>query len=135
MKPSKHQNAAPSILKAALFLLAATLVACGESAPPKVDLKVGNWGPQTTAAKTVPNPQPDGGAGIWIEVSDTQGLGDAQVLFGGEPAKITVVQSKLITASVAPQNFAQPGSKEVAIKQVSTGKVFPVGTFKVELAK
>ncbi len=134
MTPSKHCNAATPLRKLTPLFLAAALAACGGAEPPKVDLKVDNWGPQTTQAKIVPNPQPDGGAGIWIQVSDAEGLGAAQVTFGGEPA-VTVVQPKLITASIPAKSFAQPGSKEIAIKQISTGKVFPVGTFKIEPGK
>ena len=134
MTLSKHPRPAAALRKLTPFLLAGALAACGAAEPPKVDLKVENWGPQTTPAKVVPNPQADGGAGIWIQVSGTEGLGAAEVLFGGEPAP-TVVQSKLITASVPPAQFAQPGSKDVAVKQVSTGKLFPVGTFKVEPGK
>jgi len=131
MKPWKNPSSATPLRKLAPFFLAGALVACGPAEPPKVDLKVDNWGPQTTPVKVVPNPQPDGGAGIWIQVSGAEALGAAQVMFGGEPA-VTEVQPKLITASIPATNFVQPGSKEIAIKQVSTGKVFPVGTFKIE---
>jgi hypothetical protein len=100
-----------------------------------VELKVGNWGPQSTVVKNIPNQGPDGNAGIWIEVSGVQGLGEVQVLFSGKPANKTVVQPKLITAAIGPENFTQVGNKEIAIKQVSTGKVFHVGMFNVESAK
>jgi hypothetical protein len=124
-----------TLRKLAIFVFAGVLVACGKTEPSSVDLKVGNWGPQSTVVKNIPNQQPDGSAGIWIEISGAHELGEAQVLFSGEPAKKTVVQSKLITAAIGPENFTQVGNKEIAIKQVSTGKVFPVGTFKVESAK
>ena len=134
MKPSKKPIAATALRKLTPLLLAGALAACGAAEPPKVDLKVENWGPQTTQATIVPNAQADGGAGIWIQVTGAEALGAAQVTFGGEPA-VTVVQPKVITASIPAKNFAQPGSKEIAIKQVSTGKVFPVGTFKIEPGK
>jgi len=69
--------------------------------------------------------------GLWIEVSGTQGLGEAQVLFSGQPAKLTTVQDKLITAAIATDQLAVAGNKEVVIKQIATGKLFPVGTFKL----
>ena len=69
--------------------------------------------------------------GIWIEVSGAQRLGEAQVLFSGQPAKTTSVQEKLITAAIADDQLAVIGNKEIAIKQIETGKLFPVGTLKV----
>lgn len=98
--------------------------------PPTLELKVVNWGPQSAKIGTNPNKQPDGSMGIWIEVSGTQGLGEAQVLFSGQPAKSTSVQEKLITAAIATDQLAVVGDKEVAIKQIGTGKLFPVGIFK-----
>lgn len=99
--------------------------------PAVFELKVNSWEPDSTKAGVVPNVQPDGGMGIWIEVLSTRNLGKAEVLFAGRPAKITAVQVKLITAFISPEELAAPGNKEVAIKQISTGNVFPVGTFKV----
>ena len=37
------------------------------------ELKVINWGPQSAPVGTVPNKQPDGNMGIWIQVAGTQG--------------------------------------------------------------
>lgn len=98
--------------------------------PSTFELKVVNWGPQSAKIGTNPNKQPDGSTGIWIEVSGTQGLGEAQVLFSGQPAKSTSIQDKLITAAIATDQLAVAGDKEVAIKQIGTGKIFPVGIFK-----
>lgn len=96
-----------------------------------VELKIGKWGPDSTKAGVVPNEQPDGSMGIWIEVlSDTQNFGEAQVLFGGRPAKTTSVQTKLITAAISPEELI-PGDKEVIVKHMASGKTFPVGVFKV----
>lgn len=103
--------------------------------PTLVNLKIGNWGPQSINAGVIPNKQANGSMGIWIEVSGGQGLGEAQVLFSGQPAKSTSVQTKLITAAIAPGNFSQVGKNEISIRQVSTGKVFHVGMFNVEAAK
>lgn len=60
--------------------------------------------------------------------------GHVEVMFSGQPAKGTLAQSKLITAAILPDQFTQVGDKVVAIKQVSTGKLFPVGVFHVEPA-
>ncbi len=99
------------------------------------ELKVLNWGPQSAKVETNPNKQPDGGMGIWTEVAGTQGLGEAQMIFGGQPAKATSVQEKNVNASISTEQLTQAGNKEVLIKQTSTGKTFPVGTFIVEPAK
>ena len=99
------------------------------------EVKVGDWGPQTAMVGEFPNKQPDGAVGLWIQTNGEQSLGEAQVLFGGQPAKATSIQDKLITAAISPDLLAQPGDKEVVIKQVSTGKIFRVGVFKVVPAK
>ena len=124
-----------SILAIAIILSACDKTEQGEqktpgSLSPVVELKVINWGPQSAKVGTNPNKQPDGSMGLWVEVSGTQGLGEAQVLFSGQPAKSTSVQEKLITAAIATDQLAVVGNKEVAIKQIGTGKLFPVGIFK-----
>ncbi|MES2025435.1 MAG: hypothetical protein V4448_07755 [Pseudomonadota bacterium] len=103
-------------------------------ATPVFELKVVNWGPKSAKVGTNPNKQPDGSMGVWIEVVGTQGLGDAQVLFGGQPAKGTSVQDKNVNAAISTEELIQPGSKDVVVKQISTGKTYPVGTFTVESA-
>lgn len=99
---------------------------------PPLELKIHNWGPQSAEVGTIPNKQPDGGMGIWIEVSGTKGLGDAQVIFGGKLAKASSVQTNLVTASIAPELFEKPGVIKIFIKQSKTGKLFPVGIFRVD---
>jgi hypothetical protein len=135
LKGHSMKKSIVSLLELVIFVIALALVACSKTEPSSVELKVGNWGPQSTVVKNIPNQGPDGNAGIWIEVSGVQGLGEVQVLFSGKPANKTVVQPKLITAAIGPENFTQVGNKEIAIKQVSTGKVFHVGMFNVESAK
>ena len=95
------------------------------------DLKIINWGPQSTNQGVVPNPQPDGGAGIWIKFSGGTGLGDVQVFFDGQAAKATSLNPELITASISGKSFKTPGEKDVYIKQVITGALFPVGKFNI----
>ena len=123
--------------------LLAALAGCGKTDPTDtkaaapapvaapIDLKVTNWGPQETKVGVVPNPQPDGNMGLWIQVNDTQGLGEVQVLFGGQPGSTAVVVDKVITIAVAPAQLAAAGDKDIVIKQVSSQKAFPVGTFKI----
>ena len=100
----------------------------------KSELTVTNWGPQTASVGTNPNTQPDGSMGIWIAVSDTQGFGEAQVTFGGESMQ-TVVQDKLITAAIPTSQLGKVGNNELLIKQISTGRVYTVGTFIVGASK
>lgn len=129
----------------ATLSIAAILSACDNGASPQqktsitastsVDLKVINWGPQSTKVGVIPNKQPGGSMGVWIEVSGTQGLGEAQVLFAGQPAMTTSVQEKIITAAIAPEQLAELGKKEIVIKQLTTDKLFPVGTFDIQPAK
>ena len=98
-------------------------------------LKIGSWGPQSTIIGENPNIQPDGGMGVWIEAIGKSGLGDAEVIFDGQPALTTSVQEKLITASISAKHLNKSGSKEIFIKQISTGKNFHVGTFFVQSTK
>lgn len=94
-------------------------------------LRVLNWGPRSTPAGTVPNAQPDGSAGIWIQVADAEDVGDVRVLFDGLPASVTGVAPGSITAAVPAARFTMAGNHEVAIEQVATGKSIAVGSFSV----
>ncbi len=96
-----------------------------------IELNVSNWGPQSAKIGTIPNEQPDGSMGIWIKASGAQGLGEAQVLFAGQPAKSTSIQEELITAAITSDRLAVAGDHEIVVKHIGTGKIFPVGIFKV----
>ncbi len=124
-----------------LFSIAIVISACNKTeqdnqkksvaASQSFALKVINWGPQSAKLGANPNIQPDGSIGFWIEVAGTEGLGEAQVIFSGQPAKLTVIQDRLITAAVDADQFSLLGDREISIKQVETGKLFPVGMFKI----
>jgi hypothetical protein len=93
-------------------------------------LKVLSWGPDQAKVGEIPNKQPNGKMGIWIQVDTTVGLGDMQVTFAGHPVT-TAEQPKLVTAGVPPEDIATPGDKTIELKLLSTGEVIPIGTFKV----
>ena len=86
------------------------------TASSSIELKVSNWGPQSAIIGINPNKQPDGTMGIWIEASGMQGLGEAQVLFAGKPAKSTSIQEKLITPEITSDQLAAVGKKEIIIQ-------------------
>lgn len=124
--------------------LAGLLAGCGKdespvpaspAANPAFQLSVTSWGPQATPAGVIENKQSTGGMGMWIDVANTQGLGEAEVLFDGKPGKHINVDSKLITVEISPEQIAVAGKYAVAVKQVATGKLFPVGDFEVQAAK
>lgn len=96
--------------------------------PGDVEWLVENWGPQSMTVGDNPNQQADGGLGIWFRVPDAEGIGEVQVIFNGHavPAAAT---NHVITTSVPPNLLQTPGVMEIAIKQVSSGKTFPVSTF------
>jgi hypothetical protein len=100
-----------------------------------LDLVVKSWGPNFTDLGVIPNIQPDGGIGLWIEVSDTQGLGNLEVLIGGQKASKTFVQAALITASIPPEIVKNPGKHDVSIRQIGTNKLFSVGVFEIHSAR
>jgi hypothetical protein len=91
--------------------------------------KMLNWGPRASVVGAVPNKQPDGSMGIWIKVDDTEGLGDAQVVFDGHKIKKTIINKKLITAAIPSWLLDEMGNKEVLIMDISTGKEYQVGMF------
>jgi len=91
-----------------------------------------NWGPQETTPGLTPNPQPDGSAGIWIQISDGTKLGDVEVILDDQTAKGTVFNHRdLITASISAESFKKPGEKNLYFKQINSGTLFLVGKFKV----
>lgn len=69
--------------------------------------------------------------GIWIEFSQLQELGPVEILFGGKPSKSTVTDGKVITAEIAVDQISAAGEKEVSVKQISSGKIFLIGVFKI----
>jgi hypothetical protein len=112
-----------------LFIISLTL-SCSSTYSPS--LKVIRWGPENAKVGEIPNKQPDGKMGIWIDVTQTQGLGEMEVLFDGKPVP-TSVEPKLITAGVSPEAFTTEGEKKVEIKILNLNQIIQVGTFKVTL--
>ena len=104
-------------------------LARGAGVPKVFDLHVKAWGPQDGQVGVTPNLQPDGAMGIWMEVETTRNLGEAQLFVGDHPAKSTTLNGDSIVAAFRPELLGQPGDKPVKLKQLSTGKEFPVGTF------
>ena len=95
-------------------------------------VQVLNWGPQETTLGVTPNPQPDGSAGIWIQISDGTKLGNVEVMLDDRTSKTTVFNHRdLITASISVESFKTPGEKNLYFKQINSGKLFLVGKFKV----
>lgn len=99
------------------------------------EIKVKNWGPQFTQEGVIPNIQPGGEMGVWIEVSKTQGAGDLEVFFDGRRASATSVQEKLITAAIPPEMLAKAGRYIVVVKQPSTNRLLTVGVFDINPSK
>lgn len=117
------------ILLLSVLTIAAFISSCSSSSSPNT-LKILKWGPDEAKIGTIPNKQPDGKMGIWIDVNSTEGLGDIQILFGGKTMP-TAVQPKLVTAGVATEEFSIKGEKKVEIKIVNTNEIIPVGNFKI----
>jgi hypothetical protein len=94
-------------------------------------LKVENWGPQETTVGTIPNVQPDGGAGVWIKLDNQLSFGRLQVTIDGQPAQQTNVSPGLITTSLPPTIFNKPGKKRILVVNVNNGESVAVGEFLV----
>lgn len=117
------------ILLLSIFTIITFVSACSYNNESS-SLKILKWGPDEAKIGTIPNKQPDGKMGIWIDVLSTEGIGEVQVLFAGKPQP-TVIEPKLITAGVVPEDISVAGDKKIEIKLVSTGQIIPVGTFKI----
>lgn len=110
--------------------IAAFLGACDRQEGASSDaISFTTWGPQSAEIGSVPNQQPDGGMGVWIEVSGKKNLGDFQVFFDGKPLGVFGGGDQSITASVPPALLGAVGSKEIAVKRLKDGKLFVVGSF------
>lgn len=94
-------------------------------------MRILNWGPRSAPAGTVPNAQPDGSAGIWVQVADADDIGDVRMTLDGKPASSTGVSPAAITAAFAPALLSAEGDHEIAIEQLFTGTVIKVGSFSV----
>lgn len=96
------------------------------------NIKVVDWGPQSTTLGVNPNAQPGGELGIWIRLSSTKELGEVQLIFNSHPAKATnIVDDQLITVAVNSDQLLLAGKKEVNLLQSKTGKIIPIGFFEV----
>jgi hypothetical protein len=124
MKHLVHRYARAALV----FALATLVMSCDKEIP---ELRIGNWGPQSMVLGEIPNIQPDGGLGLWIEVTGGEGPTDIQIIFDGVPLH-TAVHERVSTVSVPPARLKQPGNRDVALRQVSTGKLFPVGIFVIK---
>ncbi len=78
-------------------------------------LEIYNWGPQETIVGIIPNLQPDGNAGIWIETGITKGLGKLEVCIDGVPIH-TEVTTNLITASIPKEYFQETKKLTISIQ-------------------
>ena len=94
-------------------------------------LTVEAWGPKSTRVGVVPNIQPGNNAGIWVKVEAEKGFGEVQLIFDGKPAVLTRFSGQTITAAISAENFKMPGEKPILIRQVLTGREFPIGSFLV----
>ena len=96
------------------------------------NVKIIDWGPQSTTVGVNPNVQPGGELGIWIRLSSTKELGEVQLMFNGQPALVTtVVDDGLITAAVAADQLHAIGKKELTLLQTQTKKNVQIGVFTV----
>jgi hypothetical protein len=92
------------------------------------DLKMSNWGPQSMTIGEIPNKQPTGNMGVWIQVAGKKD-GDYQVQFDGHSLEAVGGDANLITAGVPPDLLGAVGTKEITIKEIKTGKTYVAGKF------
>jgi len=88
--------------------------------------QVEGWGPDSTKAGEVFNPQPSGSAAFWVRIGCAPGT--AQLLLGDWPL-ITTVHSGLVTAQVP--NFAElgPGVYPLLLHDHDSGERLLIGEF------
>ena len=75
--------------------------------------------------------QPDGGVGLWIEVTNKKSLEGFEVLFAGKPLGNIGGGEQSVTASIPSSFLRSVGSNEISIKRLKDGKMFVVGAFNV----
>lgn len=92
-------------------------------------LEVYNWGPKTAVTQTIPNLQPDGNAGLWIQTSMTRGLGNLSVHINDKLVR-TEVANKLITASIDKEYFSSKNELVITLKS-NKGYKFNVGVITI----
>lgn len=97
----------------------------------ETNLIVNDWGPKSMKFGEIPNKQPNGNLGIWINVTGEKGIGEARVLFGDYSGH-AAISDGLITTCVPPEQLTVKSSIEIFIKQISTGKIIPIGSFRIE---
>lgn len=121
-----------SLLVFLLLANATFILSCKTSSDPSdfYNFKVTKWGPDEAKIGTVPNKQPDGKLGIWMDVPSTEEYGELQILFDGQPEP-TATTREHVTCGITPEEISGVGEKKVELKQLSTGKIIQVGTFKV----
>ncbi len=95
------------------------------------ELKVVDWGPQTSSLGLLPNIQPNGQVGIWIKLKNELHE-DTRIYLDGMPGTSIGIQGNLLTAGFSAENFKTEGKKVLIIKTASTGKVLIVGNHVVE---
>jgi len=93
------------------------------------DLTIGNWGPQSTVLGVIPNRQPGGEMGVWVQLSGVTANENFTLLLNDEPALITLVQKDLITATISSSMLKEVGKLEVKIINLATDKVITIGYF------
>lgn len=94
-------------------------------------LEIYNWGPQDTIVSgEVPNKQPDGNAGLWIQTSMTIGLGKLEILVNGESIQ-TQIDRTLITGLIPKELFQNENTLHIEILHVRSQKYFDIGNLKV----
>lgn len=115
-----------------LFVVSAflgVLVAAGCSGESRdLELKVGNWGPQSKVVGEIPNRQPKGEIGLWIQVTGKKKV-EYDVIFDGKPLGIVGGDTDLITAAIPVELTEAVGAKDIYIQEIVTGKRFFVGKF------
>ena len=97
-------------------------------------LEIYNWGPQESIVGTVPNLQPNGNAGIWIETGMTKGLGKLEVCIDGVPIH-TEVALNLITASIPKEYFQQSKKLTITVQNDDNRIKKLVGILKINEGK
>jgi len=79
-----------------------------------LELKVLEWGPDSTKAGIAFNVQPNGSSAMWIRANQSLDGGVAAIDFNGNALTSSSVGS-LITATVPTQLYAKPGVYPVRI--------------------
>jgi hypothetical protein len=104
------------------------LISCSQKESNQDQLKILTWGPQNKVIGEVPNIQPNGDIGLWIEVSG-KSKDSYSVIFNDKQLETVNAAENLITAAIPIGYTESIGEKDIYIEEIGSNNKIFVGKF------